>query len=126
MKDSANIRVKVDHAEVMFEWLGFDGDDCFGDFYIEIANGTEARRFDFGPCVTWGLRKAVKFFEGKLDTTSSGFRVPDIRTYELTRTDDGFLLEIRFEANNQYEQFHLSKPAVAIDYEFLSQYDGES
>ena len=124
MRNSASIRVKSDDAEVLFLWHGFDGDDCFNDFRIEISNRSGTERFDFGGCVVWGLRKLVWFFRGKLDKAGGGFRFPDIRTYDLTRTEDGYLLQISLETANRSEQIRLSNPTLIMDDEFLRDYDG--
>ena len=117
--------MKGDDVEVLFHWHDFDGDDCFRDFHIDILNGTQAERFEFGECVVWGLRKSVRFFRGKLDSAGSGFRFPDIRTYDLTRTDDGFSLQIRLEAANRSEEIRFSNPTLILDDEFLKEYDGD-
>lgn len=123
MRDSASIRARRDDAEVLFERHDFDGDDCFKVFHIDIANGTETERFDFGACVVQGLRKSVRFFRGRVDKAEGGFRFPDIRTYELRRTDDGFLLEIRFEDNDLFRQLQISNPTLIFDDEFLNEHD---
>ena len=123
MRASAGIRAKGAGYEVFFEWLDFDGDDCFRDFHIEIVNGSETERFDFGDCAIWGLRKSVRFFRGRLDEASGGFRFPDIRTYELTRTEVGFKLQIRFEGNDLSRQVQISNPTLIFDDEFLDEYD---
>ena len=125
MRDSASIRAKAANSEVLFEWNDFDGDDCFQDFHINIVNETKMQRFDFGHCVVSGLRRSVRFFRGQIDKAGSGFRVPDVRTYELARTEDGFLLQIRFEGNALFERFHLNKPTLTFDDEFLREYDGD-
>jgi hypothetical protein len=110
-------------TEMQFEWLDFDGDDCFGDFHINIASGTDTRRFDFGSCAVSGLRKISKFFkDGAQTTVSSGFRHPDIRYYDVHRSDDGYRLVIRFEGSGLYEQFHIKSPLVQINDEFLKLY----
>jgi hypothetical protein len=126
MKDSASSRITSDDSEAFFEWLRFDGDDCFSEFHIDIVSGIETRRFEFGPCVISGLRKPVRFLRGDLDTTSSGFQFPDIRTYGFTRSEDGFLLQIRFEGSGMSEQFFFGKPSLSIDDELLREYDSES
>jgi hypothetical protein len=126
VRDSASIRIRDDHTEVLFEWLDFDGDDSFADFHIKITTGTESRRFDFGPCVVWGIRKAVRFFQDKLEVVSGGFRFPDIRSYDLTRAQEDVLLQIRYEGTGLSEEVLLIKPRVAIDDKFLKEYDGDS
>ena len=115
--------MKSDDAEVLFQWNGFDGDDCFRSFSIDVVNGAETERFCFGEFVVWGLRKYVRFFRGQIDKAESGFRFPDIRACHLTRTEDGFLLQICLEEAGRSEQYRLSKPTVILDDEFLREYD---
>jgi len=124
-EDSASIQVKSDDAELLFHWHDFDGDDCFRAFHIDIVNGTRVERFEFGECVVWGLRKSVRFSRGELDSAGSGFRFPDMRTYDLTRTVDGFLLQIRLEAANRSEEIRLKNPTLILDDGFLKEYDGD-
>ncbi len=61
MNTTAQIVLKNDEIEICLEWLGFDGDDCFKDFHITVKTNNQSRRFDFGECVIWGLRKPVHF-----------------------------------------------------------------
>jgi hypothetical protein len=125
MKASASIRAEGNGYQVLFEWLDFDGDDCFRDFRIEIVNGTGTERFDFGDCAIRGLRKVVRFFRGRLDNAGGGFRFPDIRSYELARTEAGFTLQIRFEGNDLSRQFRIDNPALTFDDEFLDEYEAD-
>ncbi|MFC5864246.1 hypothetical protein ACFPT7_18215 [Acidicapsa dinghuensis] len=125
MKNSASISIKGCDSDLLFEWLDYDGDDCFNDFHIVLSVGNELRRFDFGPCAVRGLKKFAQFFKGKLETVSSGFRFPDIRNCELIRVADGFQLQVRFEANDFSEQIHISEPAINIEDEFLKEYYGD-
>ena len=125
MSESATIQVEsVDH-KVLFEWLDFDGDDCFRDFHIVVEDARGTERFDFGDCAIWGLRKCVRFFQGRLDNASGGFRFPDIRTYELTRIEEGFLLQIVQEGTNRSERFHVRKPTLTFDDQLLEEYDAD-
>jgi hypothetical protein len=125
MTDSASIRVKGNDADVLFHWHDFDGDDCFRGFQIDIVKGDQIERFDFGECAVWGLRKSSRFFRGKLDSAGGGFRFPDIRTYDLKRTGDGFLLQIRLEAANRTEEIRFTGPTVILNDDFLKEYDGD-
>ncbi|HTC95963.1 MAG TPA: hypothetical protein VK699_21150 [Terriglobales bacterium] len=120
MKSTANIQVKSDLTEVQFEWLGFDGDDCFDDFHIKITSAKDTRRFDFGPCAVYSLRKLTRFFKDATQPTASGgFRHPDIRSYEMHRLDGGYRLVVSFEGSGLKEEFHIHNPLVQIDDEFL-------
>jgi len=125
MRKSASIRAEGAGSGGLFEWLDFDGDDCFRDFHIGLVNGTETERFEFGGCAIWGLRRTVMFFRGQLDKVGSGFSFPDNRTYDLARIEDGFLLEIRVKATNRFEQLHIQKPALTFNDEFLKEYDAD-
>lgn len=126
MANSASIRVKDNDAEALLHWRNFDGDDSFRSFQINIINGNQTEQFDFGGCAVWGLRKSSRFFRGKLDSAGGGFRFPDIRTYDLKRTDNGFLLQIRFEEANRSEEIRFTDPTVILEDEFLKEYDGDS
>ena len=110
---------------LQFEWRGFDGDDCFNDFHINVISQSKTRRFDFGPCVIYGLRKLRKFFrEANQEEAGLGFRYPDIRCCELHRLDDedGYSLAIRFQGSGLNEEFVVKHPSVEIDDRFLTEY----
>ena len=62
MERTAQIRLESRDSELCFNWLGYDGDDCFQDFHLTCRLGTAEQPFDFGPCVVWGLRKLSRFF----------------------------------------------------------------
>lgn len=120
MKDSAFVRLKDDKSEMQFEWLAFDGDDCFNDFHVNITSATGTRRFDFGACAIHGLRKLSKFFRDETQVSVSlGFQNPDIRCCDICRGDDGYRLIVRFEGSGLHEQFDVQSPMVQIDEEFL-------
>src|SRR5258708_3871308 len=125
MRDCASIRAKSHDREVAFEWRDFDGDDCFRDFHADIVTGTETEHFSFGDCVVWGLRQSIRFFRVQQDKAGLGFRFPDIRTCDLARTEDGFLLQVSLEATNRSEQFRFSKPTLIFDDQFLKEYDAD-
>ena len=123
MKTTADIRVKGDSMELQFEWCGFDGDDCFSDFHINVVTQAETRRFDFGPCVIHGLRKLREFFrQGDQQEAGLGFRYPDIRYIDVRRGDDGYSLDIRFEGNGLKDEFSIKHPRTEIDDKFLTEY----
>jgi hypothetical protein len=120
MKTYAFIRLKSDCLQIGFEWLDFDGDDCFNDFHINVVSETGPRRFDFGECAVNGLRKISKFFrETSQKTVSSGFRHPDVCYYDLDRTNDGYRLVVGFERTGLREEFNIEAPQMEIDDEFM-------
>ena len=120
MRTSAFIRLKSDQLEMEFEWLGFDGDDCFNDFRINVIAKTGTRRFDFGGCVVSGLRKLSRFFRDNTQTTvGGGFRKPDVRFYDVQRKNDGYSLVVRFEDSGIREEFYIRNPRTEIDDEFM-------
>lgn len=120
MKTTADIRVKGNSAEAKFEWRGFDGDDCFNDFHINVTTEGETRRFDFGPCAVHGLRKLRKFFQDEsLGEAGLGFRNPDVRTCDVHRAGDGYRLVVRFDGSGLKEEFLIDQPQLQIDDEFL-------
>jgi hypothetical protein len=103
-----------------FEWLGFDGDDCFDDFHIDLTNETGIQHFHFGPCAIHGLRKVSRFFQDSGQASVSlGFQLPDIRCCDVHRADDGYRLLVRFEGSGLSEQFYVHEPSVQIDDELL-------
>ena len=125
MERAAHIQLKSGASEMRFDWLGFDGDDCFDDFHITVADDGQPRRFDFGPCVVRGLRKFVRFFgDTSQPTIGGGFRHLDIRYYDLHRSGEDYRLVIRFEGSGLHEEFHIHQPAVHIADQFLKDYDG--
>ena len=56
MRTSAFIRLKSDRLQIDFDWLDFNGHDCFDDFHINLVT-LALTRFDFGGCAVSGLRK---------------------------------------------------------------------
>ena len=120
MKTSASIRLKSDRLRIGFEWLDFDGDDCFNTFYIDVVSETGTRRFDFGGCAVNGLRKLSSFFRDTTQTTvGGGFRNPDVCYYDLDRKHDDYCLVVRFEGKGLIEEFNIQTPEVEIDDEFM-------
>ena len=120
MRTSAFIRLRSDRLGMDFEWLDFNGDDCFDDFHINVITETGTTRFDFGGCAVSGLRKVGRFFRDNSQTTAGGgFRNPDIRYYDLHRNEDGYSLIVRFEGSGIREEFHITNPRLEIDDEFM-------
>jgi hypothetical protein len=120
MRQTAHVHLKSQAIEVQFEWLDFDGDDCFNDFRIQVITATGTRRFDFGGCAVHGLRTVSRFFRNvKERTVGGGFRNPDIRYYDVYREKDGYRLVLRFEGNGLREEFYIQNPSTEIDDEFM-------
>jgi len=116
VKDNAHIRINDAITDMRLEWLGFDGDDCFNDFHIDVASEAGTWQFCFGPCAVHGLRKLSRFFrDGSEASVSLGFQQPDIRSCDFVRADDGYRLMVRFEGSGLPEQFFVRKPSVQID-----------
>jgi hypothetical protein len=124
VETTAHIRLKSDGAEIFFEWLGFDGDDCFDDFHIIVTENGKKHRFDYGPCVVNGVRKMKRFFgDVSQNTVGGGFRHPDIRHYDLHRSGDSYRLVIHFEASGMHQEFQIHRPFVHIADEILKAFD---
>ncbi len=120
MRRTAHIHLKSDSAECRFEWLDFDGDDCFKDFHIDVRAENGFRRFNFGPCVVMGLRKLGRFFRDTTQTTlSGGFRDPDVRDFDVQRTNDGYKLIVRCEGSGVCEELYIPNPQIEVDDEFM-------
>jgi hypothetical protein len=120
MRTTAHIHLKSDLIECRFEWLDFDGDDCFRDFRINVITETGSRRFDFGGCAVNGLRQFSTFFRSETrEAVSGGFRHPDIRYYDLYREKDGYRLVVRFEGSGLREEFCIHNPRTEVDDEFM-------
>jgi hypothetical protein len=120
MRTSAFIRLKSDGLQVVFEWLDFDGDDCFSDFHIDVVTQTDSRRFDFGGCAVHGLRKVTRFLKDNAQTTvGGGFRNPDLCYFDLDRKNDGYRLVVRFEGKGIREEFNIQNPRTEVDDEFM-------
>jgi hypothetical protein len=123
MRTSAFIRLKSDRLQIGFEWLGFDGDDSFDDFHIDVVTESDARRFDFGECAVHGPRKVSRFFGDPTETTvGGGFRAPDVCYYDLDRNNEGYRLVLRFEGKGLREDFNIQSPQIEIDDEFMRAY----
>jgi hypothetical protein len=120
----AHIHLKSESAEIRFDWLGFDGDDCFKDFYITVTYGGQTRCFNFGWSAVYGLRKLSRFFADSAQPTVSGsFSGPDLRQFDLQRTGEGYRLILRFEGATSHEEFHIRNPSVHVADEFLKSHD---
>ncbi len=125
MERSAHIELRSDAVKARFDWLAFDGDDCFEVFQISVTAGEQSRTFEFGTCAVNGLRKLVRFFSDSQENgVSGGFRHPDIRSYDLHRSGESFHLVIRFEGSGLEEKYDIQHPSVHIADEFLRAYDG--
>jgi hypothetical protein len=121
VKTSAHIRINDATTDMRLEWLGFDGDDCFSDFHIDVTKEGGTQQFCFGPSAVHGLRQLSKFFrDGSQASVSLGFQHPDIRCCDFVRADEGYRLHVRFEGSGLSEQFFVRKPSVLIDGAFLT------
>jgi hypothetical protein len=123
VKDNAHILINDAATEMRLAWLGFDGDDCFSDFHIDVTSESGTQQFCFGPCAVQGLRKLSRFFrDSSQRSVSLGFQHPDIRCCDFARVDDGYRLLVRFEGSELSEQFDVRKPSMQLDDEFLVEY----
>jgi hypothetical protein len=124
MVQSARITLTSSDAAARFEWLDFDGDDCFGDFHVIATSASGDRRFDFGPCAVWGLRRLSRFLRDPAQpSVVLGFRHPDIRHCELFRSTDTYRLVVHFEGSSLHEEFCFEQPEIDVADEFLAAYD---
>jgi hypothetical protein len=117
LPSQATIRVHSNESEWRFEWSGFDGDDCFNGYRLTVTeNGTE-RSFDFGAAVVWSLRWLNRFFKDQsMEKTRGAISVVRVgQDFKLTFVHDG-----------KQEEFHLKRPEVELDREFIPKYDGEA
>jgi hypothetical protein len=106
-----------------FVWVGFDGDDCFNDFHIDVATESGTQLFSFGPCAVQGLRKLSRFFrDHSQKSVGLGFHHPDVRYCDIFRVDGDYRLEVRFEGSGLSEQTWVRKPSVHFGDEFLAEY----
>jgi hypothetical protein len=120
MRTSAHIRLMSERSQMEFEWLDFDGDDCFHDFHINVITESGTRRFNFGGCAVNGLRKVSRFFRDTTQmTVGGGFRNPGICYYDLDRKNEGYSLVVRFEDGGLREEFYIRNPEMEIDDEFM-------
>lgn len=123
MKDKAQIRIYDATTDLRLVWDGFDGDDCFSHFFVDVTSGHSTRRFCLGPCAVRGLRKLSGFFRtGSQGRVSLGFRHPDVRYCDLVRNDNDLRLLVRFEGSGLSEQFCVEKPSVQLEDDFLAEY----
>ena len=127
MERTPHIRLQSSDAEMRFDWLDYDGDDCFRDFHVTYVSRDGERRFEFGPCVVWGLRKLTRFFTDPTKQTAElGFRHPDIRHCDLHRAADSYRLVVRYEGSGLHEELHIERPLVHVADEFLRAYDTDA
>jgi hypothetical protein len=127
MERTAYIRLESTDTELRFDWLDYDGDDCFRDFHVTSRSGAGERRFEFGPCVVWGLRKLCRFFSDPTQQSAElGFRHPDIRHCDVHRTGDSYRLVVRYEGSGMHEELHIERPSVHLGDEFLRAYDTDA
>lgn len=118
MNQNAKIRLLNNFANISFDWFDFDGDDCFNDFQIIVAEGQETKQFNFGRCAIFGLRKLSNFFLDKSqETVGLGFRNPDIRYCDIFRLGSDYRLVVRFEGNNLFEEINLKQPDIQINHD---------
>jgi hypothetical protein len=123
MEHSASIQLKDSKMNIRFEWSDYDGDDCFNNFQVLVAEGKQSEMFDFGACAIFGLRKLSKFFSDlSQETAGLGFRNPDIRYCDVFRNGKDYRLVIQYEGNNLHKEFNLSQPVIHIKDEFLKEY----
>jgi hypothetical protein len=116
VKNNAHIRINDATTEMRLAWLGFDGDDCFRDFRIDVASEAGTKQFCFGPCAVHGLRKLSRFFRDRSQASVGlGFQHPDIRCCDFVRADEGYQLRVRFEGSGLSEHFFVRNPSVQID-----------
>jgi len=106
-----------------FVWVGFDGDDCFDAFHIDVIGESGSRQFSFGPCAVHGLRKVSRFSrDDSQESVSLGFRHPDIRYCDIFRTNGDYRLVVRLERSWLSEQLCVGKPSIQFEDEFLTEY----
>ena len=123
MRDSARIRINDDLTEIRFVWLGFDGDDCFNDFHIEVTDESGTQQFCFGACAVHGLRKLSRFFrDGTQEKVTLGFRHPDIPDCDISRSDGDYRVVVRFEGSGLSRECCARKPSIQLEDEFLAEY----
>lgn len=123
MRDSAQISVSDASIVIRFVWVGFDGDDCFSDFHIDVTDKSGTKQFSFGPSAVHGLRKVSRFLNDHTqEPVSLGFRYPDIRSCDVSRIDGGYRLGVRFEGSGLTEQYCVQNPSIRFEDEFLADY----
>ena len=123
VRDSAKIQVSDASTVVRFRWVGFDGDDSFNDFHIDVTRGAETQRFSFGPCAVYGLRKLSRFFrDDEQESVGLGFRNPDIRNCDVFRVGRSYRLVVRFEGSGLSEERTVRAPSIQLEDEFLVEY----
>ncbi len=58
----------------------------------------------------------------EVGSAGGGFRFPDVRTYELRRTQTGCELHIRFEGTQLNKVIEIENPVIELDEQFLRSY----
>ena len=122
MRDNAQININDANTDVRSVWAGFDGDDCFSDFHIDVTGESGTQRFSFGPGAVHGLRKVSQFFrDNNQEPVGLGFRHPDIGLCDIFRVDGNYRLVVRFEGSGLTEQHCVQKPSIHLGDEFLAE-----
>ncbi|PTY07037.1 hypothetical protein DB347_10635 [Opitutaceae bacterium EW11] len=120
-----SIQIRSMDCEALLTWSGFDGDDGFEAFSIEVRGGTdEPKRFDFGGCVVWSLRRTTRLLARDELRASGGFKYPDVRTYEWEWIGSDLKLVVTYEGTRLHEEFLFQEPQIAVDRLFIDTYDG--
>ena len=124
--DQASIALVGAESELRFLWKGFDGDDSFAEHSIEVLQGGETSRHDFGGCAVNGLRKVTRLIGSDQDGKSEhGFRNPEPIFYSLERRKDEMTLRIEDDKGRTVLVHRLISPNVRNDGAFLAAYDGD-
>ena len=123
MSNTAHVYLKSDLAECRFEWLDYDGDDCFRNFYIDVRVENRCQRFRLGPCVINGLRQLSRLVRNGIQNTFSFVSChPNIRDVDLYREKDGYRLVVRSETAVLREEVYIRNPRIEVEDEILERF----
>ncbi len=123
--DSATLTLGTPSVNLRFDWLEYDGDDCFGQHRITY-NGTDgAKTFNFGACATLCIRKLESLLSNKTGSVGFGFRIPEVIYYDIDRTDDSLKLHIYSEELALDAKMQVDLADVAFDKPYQRYYSSK-
>ena len=122
MNDSATLTLGTPTVNLRFDWLEYDGDDCFAQHRITY-NGTDgSKTFNFGACATRSIRKFESLLGNKTASVGFGFRIPEVIYYDIDRTDNSLKLHIHSDELGLDAKMQVDLADVAFDKPFRRYY----
>jgi hypothetical protein len=123
LNDSASLTLGTPSANLRFDWLEYDGDDCFAQHVITYSGRDGTKTFNLGACATRCIRKIESLLNAETESVGFGFRVPEIIYYDIDRTDDSLKLHVYSDELGLDAEMQVALTEVAFDMPFRRYYD---